>query len=109
MTAVAGLSNETIPSAEVKKGSGVYLTSIGSAYDIRGLMLCSECPVGKTAYQANWFLTYLDEDVVDTHDEHDEATTVSSENVDEEFAAALDEYIHKFELDKISAGDFDWN
>ena len=74
--------------------------------DICGLSLCSEYPGGKTAYEAEWVSTYRStgpvlQQVKETEDIHHDS--VSSENAGMEFPAKLDEVIHKFELDKISA------
>ena len=78
--------------------------------DICGLTLCSDYPGGKTAYQDSWFIVFGGSTSVsvndhsDAHSEkHGTAKIPTSHNADQEFAAQLDTFIHKFELDKISA------
>ena len=116
MVGAVGLSGNILPEAEALKGKGVPLLGTGSASQICGLVMCSEYPGGKEAYQANWFKSFLssanvsvEEEVVaheDDHsdDHHDSVDIVpSTDTIDEDFPAQLDVYIHKFELDKMSA------
>ena len=117
MVGAIGLSGNIIPEAEALKGKGVPLLGTGSSSQICGLVMCSEYPDGKEAYQANWFKSFLSsanvsvEEVVankDDHsvDHHDSVDIVpSTDTIDEDFPAQLDVYIHKFELDKMSAED----
>ena len=81
--------------------------SASSSADICGLMLCSDYPGGKTAYHESWsnaFRSTTNVSVNDDSDDHGTSNIVpSSHNVDEGFPAQLDVFIHKFELDKISA------
>jgi len=102
MTGAAGLGNDQIPNAEAQS-RGVYLASGGSASNVCGLMLCSEYPGGKAAYQANWAsqFGYYEASGADRPG----AAPVSSHNADKEFPAKLDVFIHKFELGKITVGD----
>ena len=100
-----GLSAD-IPTAEALKGKGVGLAKTGSASGICGLVLCSEYPGGKTAYDEDWVLAYMTEvqDSSNKHDiEHEERPIMAhAANVDQVFPAQLDHFIHKFELGKIS-------
>ena len=81
--------------------------------DICGLVLCSDYPGQKEAFDANWsngFLsnprTVTNVDANDHSDSHNTSKFVpSSHNADQEFPAQLDVFIHKFELDKISADE----
>ena len=81
--------------------------------DICGLMLCSDYPGGKAAYQDIWstaFRSYTSVPVSDHSNDHSEESSTSkivpsSHNTDQEFPAQLDVFIHKFELDKISADE----
>ena len=78
-------------------------------YDICGLILCSEYPGGKTAFQAEWVSMFRSSESVtqqvvkETMDKHH--APVSAHNADEEFPEKLDVFIHKFELDKITADE----
>lgn len=102
------LGTSFVPSADALNAKGTGVSQYGSSTDICGLMLCSEYPGGKEAYQVNWFKVFLGNDVSDDihSDTHDSGIVVpSAENTDEEFPAQLDEVIHKFELDKITAED----
>ena len=79
--------------------------------DICGLILCSDYHGGKEIFEAEWskaFVSYTrtvtSTDSNDHFDSHIKSKVVpSSHNVDQEFPAQLDTFIHKFELDKISA------
>ncbi len=81
--------------------------------DICGLMLCSDYPGGKAVYQDIWstaFRSYTSVPVSDHSNDHSEESSTSkivpsSHNADQEFSAQLDVFIHKFELDKISADE----
>ena len=81
--------------------------------DICGLVLCSDYPDGKEAFDANWSNGFLSsprtEINVNSNDHYDSHSTSkfvpSSHNADQEFPAQLDAFIHKFELDKISADE----
>ena len=105
------LGTSFIPDAEALKGKGVGISQYGSSTDICGLMLCSEYPGGKEAYQTNWINSFMSSSYVSAdmdsaiHSATNNARTIisSAENVDQEFPTQLDEVIHKFELDKISA------
>ena len=98
-----------VSNAEALKGKGVGISQFGSDTDICGLMSCSDYPGGKDAYKADWVSMFrstepvtqqiIDEAKVDHH------TSISSDNTDDEFSVKLDEVIHKFELDKISADE----
>ena len=98
-----------VTNAEALKGKGVGISQFGSDTDICGLMSCSDYPGGKDAYKADWVSMFrstesvtqqiIDEAKVDHH------TSISSNNTDDEFSVKLDEVIHKFELDKISADE----
>ncbi|WP_299293639.1 plastocyanin/azurin family copper-binding protein [Nitrosopumilus sp.] len=109
MVGVVGLSGNMIPEAEALKAKNQG----GPATDICGLSLCSEYPGGKEAYQANWFKSYLSAPSVqvdstpmhsDDHDDHSKGKIVpNARTADSEYPAQLDVFIHKFELDKISA------
>nr|MCH9659017.1 hypothetical protein [archaeon] len=83
--------------------------SASSGTDICGLMLCSDYPGGKTAYQNIWFTAFRSSIIVPVNDHSDKYGTSkimpSSHNADQEFSAQLDAFIHKFELDKISADE----
>ena len=104
---VGVLGTNAIPNAEALKGKGVGISQYGSSTDICGLVLCSEYPGGKTAYQEMWAMPFLGKNTVSSVSQQDKSETkyvsVSAHNVDEEFPAQLDVFIHKFELDKISA------
>ena len=95
-----------IPTAEALKGKGVSMGKTGSASGICGLMLCSEYPGGKAAYQADWVSAYMSQETTTEDDHHEDSSiVVSSLNADEEFPEQLDVVIHKFELGKISADE----
>ena len=104
---VGVLGTSIIPNAEALKGKGVGVSQYGSSTDVCGLVLCSEYPGGKEAYQEMWVLPFLGKNTVSSVSQQDESETkhisVSAHNADEEFPAQLDIFIHKFELDKISA------
>ena len=104
---VGALGTSLTPNAEALKGKGVGISQYGSSTDICGLVLCSEYPGGKTAYQEIWTLSFTDKSTVSNvsqQDKHEiKHVSVSAHNVDEEYPAQLDVFIHKFELDKISA------
>ena len=81
--------------------------------DICGVELCSDYPGGKEAFDANWSYGFLSNpravSNIDSNDYSDSHNTInivpSSHNANKEFPAQLDEVIHKFELDKISADE----
>ncbi len=81
--------------------------------DICGSMLCSDYPGDKEAFDANWSeaffsspRTVTNANSNDHSDSHSTSKIVpSSHNADQEFPAQLDAFIHKFELDKISADE----
>ena len=87
--------------------------SASSSTDICGLTLCSDYPGGKAAYQDGWSTEFRSSTSVPINDHSDDysekhSTTkivTSSHNADQEFPAQLDAFIHKFELDKISADE----
>ena len=110
LTGIVGLSSGLAPSADAAKGSGVYHSGVGSSSGICGLMLCSDYPGGKAAYDAEWSSMFMNKESVSSSESHEDKheakrISVSAHNVDEEFPAQLDVFIHKFELDKISAED----
>ena len=96
-----------VPNAEALKGKGVGVSQYGSSTDVCGLVLCSDYPGGKAAYQEMWTLPFIGKSTasnVSQQDKHETShVSVSAHNVDDEFPAQLDVLIHKFELDKISA------
>ncbi len=104
-----------IPNAEALKSKGVGISQYGSSTDICGLTLCSDYSGGKMAYEENWVSLFRGVTPISNtsststeshHDVHEsKSIVVSSHNVDEEFPAKLDVFIHKFELDKISADE----
>ena len=102
---VGVLGTNFVPDVDALKSKNSASTNT----NICGLMLCSDYPGGKTAYQENWsdaFMSSTNVTVNDHSDDYDTSNIVpSSHNVDEEFPAQLDVFIHKFELDKISAED----
>ena len=114
---VGVLGTSVVPDAEAKKGKGVSTSQYGSTTGICGLVLCSDYPGGKEAYQANWSNAFTSSprtsiitdsaDHSEKHsDDHSASKIVSSaHNADEEYPALLDVFIHKFELDKISADE----
>ena len=97
-----------VSDAEALKGKGVGISQYGSSTDVCGLVLCSDYPGGKEAYKENWYSSFANQisepapsqQVVS---EPKKTIRVSAYNVDEEYPAQLDAFIHKFELDKISA------
>jgi len=109
MVGAVGLSGNMIPEAEAIKGKGIPSLGTGSASPICGLAMCSEYPGGKEAYQANWFKAYLRSSSVPSNtqmysDGDSKGKNVpSARTVGSEYPAQLDVFIHKFELDKISA------
>ncbi|NND87533.1 MAG: hypothetical protein HKM23_09505, partial [Nitrosopumilus sp.] len=102
---VGVIGTSFVPDADALKSKN----SASSNVDICGLMLCSEYPGGKTAYQAEWVSMFRSSESVtqqvveETMDKHH--APVSAHNVDEEFPEKLDVFIHKFELDKITADE----
>ena len=101
-----------IPDAEAKKASGVGTSQYGSSTDICGLVSCSDYPGGKEAYKSNWFLMFkspstsaVSVETTSTATVETKKVYVSDHNADKEFPAKLDVFIHKFELDKMSAED----
>ena len=90
--------------------SGGSIVQQADATDICGLMFCADYPGGKEAYQKNWTNEFRG---IDSHNHHSsdskshnmKGVVPSSHNADEEFPAKLDVFIHKFELDKISANE----
>ena len=109
MTGVAGISFDVLPVADAAKGKGVPLLGVGSNSGICGLMLCSDYPGGKEAYQMQWSSQFITPKGVisESHQDKSEAKSisVSAHNVGEEYPAQLDVFIHKFEMGKISAED----
>ena len=104
---VGVIGTSSIQNAEALKGKGVGISQYGSSTDICGLVHCSEYPGGKEAYKENWSSSYRNQDTVSTVIQQETKETssisVSAHNANEEFPAQLDFFIHKFELDKISA------
>ena len=104
---VGALGISQSPEAEALKSSGVKISQYGSNTNICGLVLCSEYPGGKEAYQKNWASLFRlgTAEHADNYQIEPETKkiSVSAHNVDEEFPEQLDVFIHKFELDKISA------
>ncbi len=96
MLVSVGLSNAIVPNA-FAQGSGSSV--------VCGLMLCSEYSGGRAAYEENWVMAFLNPNPVSKmhHDDTRDTALISPHNADAEFAAKLDVFIHKFELDKISA------
>ena len=99
-----------IPDAEALKSKGVGTSQYGSSTDICGLVSCSDYPGGKEAYKANWFLMFkspstsaVSVETTSTATVETKKVYVSDHNADKEFPAKLDVFIHKFELDKMSA------
>ena len=110
MTGTVGLSSDILPTADAAKGKGVPLLGVGSGSGICGLVLCSDYLGGKAAYDAEWSSTFVNKpSVVSNLSQQDKTESkmipVSAHNVDEEYPAQLDVFIHKFELDKISADE----
>ena len=90
--------------------SGGSIVQQADATDICGLMFCADYPGGKEAFQTNWYNEYRGITSQVNHDsdsksDHMKSVVPSSHNADEEFPAKLDVFIHKFELDKISANE----
>ena len=104
---VGMLGTSITPNAEALKGQGVGVSQYGSATDICGLVLCSDYPGGKVAYEENWTSSFRNtlSDISQQGESETMYVSVSAHNVDEEFPAQLDVFIHKFELDKISADE----
>ena len=104
---VGVIGTSSIQNAEALKGKGVGISQYGSSTDICGLVHCSEYPGGKEAYRENWSSSYRNQDTISTVVPQETKETfsisVSAHNADEEYPAQLDVFIHKFELDKISA------
>ena len=104
---VGVLGTSLTPNAEALKGKGVGVSQYGSSTDVCGLVLCSEYPGGKAAYQEMWTLSFTGKSTVPNVSQQEKHETsyvsVSAHNVDEEYPAQLDVFIHKFELDKITA------
>ena len=105
---VGVLGTSFVSDAEALKGKGVGISQYGSVTDVCGLVLCSDYPGGKEAYKENWSSSFANQVSEPTPSqqivsEPAKMTRVSAYNVDEEYPAQLDTFIHKFELDKISA------
>ena len=103
-----------VPNAEAIKGKGVGISQYGSSTNICGVMLCSDYPGGKAAYEAEWASMFIPSTygnpVVETKSTETKPVEkkqvyVSAHNADKEFPVKLDIFIHKFELDKMSAED----
>ena len=90
-----------LPDAEALKAKNTG----SSNTDICGLSLCSEYPGGKAAYESEWVSMYKPLVSSSTVAVEAKQVNVSSHNPDKEFPAQLDVFIHKFELDKISADE----
>ena len=101
------LGTSFVSNAEALKGQGVKISQFGSSTNVCGLMLCSDYPGGKSAYKESWTSSFNGETNVSSEGMSDKpemmTISVSAHNADEEFPAQLDVFIHKFELDKISA------
>ena len=110
---VGVLGTNVIFDAEALKSKGVGIAQFGSSTGICGLVLCSDYPGGKEAYQSNWSSEFVSSKTIsnnvdgnDHTDDHNVNNIIpSADNVEEEFPEHLDTYIHKFELDKISADE----
>ena len=114
---VGVLGTSMISDAEAIKGKGVGTSQYGSSTGICGLVLCTDYPGGKEGYQANWSKAFVSStrtsvivDTVDHSEKHSDDHSASkivpsAHNADQEFPAQLDAFIHKFELDKISADE----
>ena len=104
---VGVIGTGSIQNAEALKGKGVGISQYGSSTDICGLVMCSEYLGGKEAYKENWSSSYRNQDIVPTVAKQETkeipSISVSAHNADEEFPTQLDVFIHKFELDKITA------
>ena len=100
-------TTDFIQTADAVKAQGVGHTKSGSASNICGLVLCSEYPGGKAAYQEDWVSSFKNQGTTSQGDQDEpkkhSSVVVSSHNADKEFPAQLDVFIHKFELGKISA------
>ena len=109
LSCITGLSTEITPAVEAKKGAGVYLSSSGYSSGVCGLVLCSEYPGGRSAYEASWTVEHLYRDdpaVQPREDDHEEQRRAPAMPYDDtEFQTQLDVFIHKFELGKMSAED----
>ena len=103
---VGVLGTNFVPDADALKSKGTEISQYGSNTNICGLMLCSDYLGGKSAYEENWVSTFRStsdaNQLVEPETKH---IVVSAHNTDEEFSTQLDEVIHKFELDKISADE----
>ena len=111
MTIVSAV--DVLPEAEARqKASGTYTLKFGSATKgiVCGDRLCSEIKTDSTP-SASTTTSDTDQKSADmkTHDQDKpdnqryQSMIDKSGDVDQAYAAALDEVIHKFELDKISA------
>ena len=103
---VGVLGTSFVPDVDALKSKN----SASSNTDICGLMLCSDYPGGKITYHENWSSAFMSSTNVSVNDDHSDVHDTinivpSSHNADEEFPAQLDVFIHKFELDKISADE----
>ena len=56
---VGVLGTSVVSEAEAKKGKGVSTSQYGSSTGICGLVLCSDYPGGKEAYQADWSKAFV--------------------------------------------------
>ena len=95
-----------VPSVDALKSKGTGTSQYGSSTNICGLIMCSDYPGGKEAYLINWSTNYLDSSNVSTDDHSNlyDSNDIELSVIDvDEFTTQLDEVIHKFELDKISA------
>ena len=103
------IGSNVVPNAEALKGKGVGISQYGSNTNICGLVLCSEYSGGKEAYEENWTSSFRSQNTVPHVVTQDKSETkhvpVSTHNADEEFPTQLDVFIHKFELDKITADE----
>ena len=106
---VGMIGSSVVPNAEALKGKGVGISQYGSSTNICGLVMCSEYPGGKEAYEEIWTSSFRSQNIVSDIVTQDKSETkyvpVSTHNADEEFPAQLDVFIHKFELDKITADE----
>ena len=106
---VGVLGTSFVPDVDALKSKN----SASSSTDICGLMLCSDYPGGKAAYQDSWVAAFRSSTNIpesvhsDDHSKKHSTTKiiVPSHNAVQEFPAQLDAFIHKFELDKISADE----
>ena len=106
---VGMIGSNVVLNAEALKGKGVGISQYGSNTNVCGLVMCSEYPGGKEAYEENWTSSFRNQntesDIVTQDKSETKYIPVSMHNADEEFPAQLDEVIHKFELDKITADE----